>query len=150
MEYLSAPYLIEPQSLFGMNTRYAASYTADTAVSLFIIQKNFVFEELAKHSIFRLNLINLISNKMQSTYTRLWCTTPDGIAKRIAYFILTHIEMPGGEKRIKIKTTELARILNESRYAVSAALNQMQHDGLLEVQRGIIVVYDATRLLPSK
>jgi CRP-like cAMP-binding protein len=150
MEYMSAPYLIEPQALFGMNTRYAASYTADTKVSLFIIRKNFVFEELAKHSIFRLNLINLISSKMQSTYTRLWSTMPDGVAARITHFILTHIEVPGGEKRIKIKVTELARILCETRYAVATALSQMQQAGLLEIENGIIVVYDATRLLPSK
>jgi CRP-like cAMP-binding protein len=150
MEYLSAPYLIEPQALFGINTRYAASYSAETPVSLFIISKNVVFVELAKHSIFRLNLINLISTRMQSTYSRLWQSIPESVAARIGHFILTHVEMPTGEKRIKIKMTELARILNEPRYVISAALNQMQRTGLLDLRRGLIIVNDVSGLLTTK
>jgi CRP-like cAMP-binding protein len=150
MESISAPYLIEPQSLFGKSTRYVASYTAGTEVGLFIVSKMFVFDELAKHPIFRLNLINLICSKTQYSYTRLWRTLPDGVAARIAHFILTHIETPTGEKRIKIKITELARIVNESRYAVSTALFQMEQAGLLEMRGGLIIVRDVTGLLPSK
>lgn len=62
-EYLSAPYLIEPQSMFGMNTCYVSNYRAHTEVHTVSINKAFVMEELFRYEIFRLNYMNIISNR---------------------------------------------------------------------------------------
>ena len=42
IEQMEAPYLIEPQSLFGMNTNYASSYIAHTEAHTISISKAFV------------------------------------------------------------------------------------------------------------
>lgn len=146
-EYLQAPLLIEPQSMFGMNTAYVSTYLAHDEVHTVSISKAFVMNELFKYEIFRLNYMNVISNRAQSLNTRLWCKTEYSLEKRISSFILNHIERPVGEKLLKIKMEELALIVNDTRMGVSKALNGMQEEGLLELHRGEIMIPDAGKLI---
>ena len=148
IEQIEAPYLIEPQSLFGMNTNYASSYVAHTEVHTVCISKAFVLSDLFRYDIFRLNYMNIISNRAQTCYNRLWTKVPEKLEARIADFILSHIERPSGEKILKIKMEELANAINDTRLGVSKALNGMQEDGLLELHRGEIVIPDIERLIP--
>jgi CRP-like cAMP-binding protein len=145
-EHFDAPYVVEVQALLGLNTVYASTYTAASTVSVFIVSKDFVMKELGKHPIFRLNYMNLLSSRSQSLYGRLWRTCPDDMEGRIRCFILSHVEQASGQKRIKIKMVQLARILNDTRQNVSKALNAMQLEGLLTLHRGEIVVPDVSKL----
>ena len=48
-EYFQAPYLIEPQSLFGMNTSYVSTHIARTEVNTVTISKAFVMNDLFRY-----------------------------------------------------------------------------------------------------
>ena len=146
-EYYQAPYVIEPQSLFGMNTSYVSTHTAQTETHTVSISKAFAMSELFRYDIFRLNYMNIISNRAQSLNNRLWAKTADNLEKRIGNFILTHTERPSGRKILKIKMEELAQVVNDTRMGVSRALNGMQEKGLLELRRGEIMIPDAEKLL---
>ena len=104
--------------------------------------------DLFRYEIFRLNYMNIISNRAQTCYNRLWTKVPEKLEARIADFILSHIERSSGEKILKIKMEELANAINDTRLGVSKALNGMQEDGLLELHRGEIVIPDIERLVP--
>ncbi|MDE6348005.1 MAG: Crp/Fnr family transcriptional regulator [Bacteroides sp.] len=145
-EYLQAPYVIEPQSLFGMSTSYVSTYAAQTETHTVSISKAFVMNELFKYDIFRLNYLNIISNRAQSLNNRLWTQAADNLEKRIGNFILTHTERPTGRKILKIKMEELAQVVNDTRMGVSKALNSMQEKGLLELHRGEMIIPDAGKL----
>lgn len=147
LEYNPAPYLIEPQSMFGMNTNYVATYIASTELHTVSIEKSFVLNELFRYDIFRLNFINIISNRAQQLNTRLWSEAGNSVEKRICFFILNHIERPSGEKILKIKMEELGRIVNENRITISKALNSLQEQGLLKLHRGEIVIPQAEKLI---
>ena len=138
-EYFQAPYVIEPQSLFGMSTSYVSAYTAQTETHTVSISKAFVMSELFKYDIFRLNYMNIISNRAQSLNSRLWAESTDNLEKRI--------ERPSGRKILKIKMEELAQVVNDTRMGVSRALNSMQEKGLLELHRGEMMIPDAEKLL---
>ncbi len=146
-EYFQAPCLIEPQSLFGMNTSYVSTHIARTEVNAVTIGKAFVMNDLFRYEIFRLNYMNVISNRAQTCYSRLWTKVPDGLEEHIADFILSHIERPSGRKILKIKMEELADVINDTRMSVSKALNGMQEKGLLTLHRGEIVIPDAEKLI---
>lgn len=145
-EFFQAPYLIEPQALFGMNTFYVSTYVARTEVHTVTISKAFVMNELFKYEIFRLNYMNIISNRAQMCYNRLWSKVSEKLEARIANFILSHVERPTGEKILKVKMEELAEAINDTRLSVSKALNGMQEAGLLKLHRGEIVITDAEKL----
>ena len=146
-EYFPAPFLIEAHSIFGMKTHYASTYRARTEVHTVSISKAFVVKELFNYEIFRLNYMNIISNRAQSLNSRLWAESTDNLEKRIGNFILTHIERPSGRKILKIKMEELAQVVNDTRMGVSRALNSMQEKGLLELHRGEMMIPDAEKLL---
>lgn len=146
-EYFQAPFLIEPQSLFGMNTSYVATYTTQTEANTVSINKAFVMNELFKYDIFRLNYMNIVSNRAQNLNNRIWIKTADGLEKQIGNFILTHIDRPIGKKILKIKMEELAQIVNDTRMGVSKALNSMQEKGVIELHRGEILIPDAEKLI---
>lgn len=146
-EYFQAPYLIEPQSMFGMNTNYVSTYIANDEVHTVKISKAFVLNELFKYDIFRLNYMNVISNRAQNLNSRIWNNTEDKLDKRIFNFILQHVERPVGEKCLKIKMEDLARIVNDTRAGISKVLNEMQKNKLLELHRGEIIIPAAEKLL---
>lgn len=149
-EYFAGPYLIEPHSLFGMKTSYAATYRAKTEVHTVSIGKAFVMKELFGYEIFRLNYMNMVSNRAQMLHGRLWETTDGHLEAHIARFILNHAERPSGRKALKIKMEELAEMVNDTRSGVSKALNNLQAEGLVELHRGEIIIPDAGKLMAAK
>ncbi len=150
IEYLQAPCLFEAQSLFGMSTTYVSTYAAEGEVHTVSIDKRFVLDELLKYEIFRLNYINLISNRTQILNARLWEPIPDSQEERISRFILHHCERYAGTKVLKIKMEKLAQFMNETRLSISKTLNSMQDKGLLELHRGEIVIPEASLLICAR
>lgn len=146
VEQMPAPYLIEPQSLFGMNTTYTSTYVTHTQVHTVGISKSFVLSDLFKYEIFRLNYMNIISNRSQNLYARLWEEPTSDLKNKIGRFLLQHFEKPQGRKVFKVKMEDLARCLDDTRLNVSKALNEMQDNGLIELRRKEILIPDAQRL----
>ena len=147
IEYFQAPYLIEPQSMFGMQTEFFSKYVAHTDVSMVTISKSCVLNELFNYEIFRLNYLNIISNYAQTQNNHLWDPMPDTLEERIRHFIRTHLKRRTGEKIFKIKMEDLAGIVNDTRSNVSKVLNNMQNEGLIELHRGEMAIPDVEKLL---
>ncbi|MGN0048763.1 MAG: Crp/Fnr family transcriptional regulator [Bacteroides sp.] len=148
-EYFQAPYLIEPQSLFGMETHYVATYHSCGEAHTVTIDKSFAMNELFKYDIFCLNYLNILSNRAQVLNRRVWnhnyhCISSE---ERILRFIRLHLERPSaGRKEIKIRMEDLAQIVNDTRTGISKTLNNMQAQGKIELRRGEIIIPDAALL----
>ena len=147
IETFSAPYLIEPQSLYGLQTIYVSTTRAVSEVATVRIDKPTIARELFKYEIFRLNYQNVISGRAQSLQRRLWQAPAGSLRNRFIHFLLMHFERPSGRKVVKIKMEDLAQILNETRLNVSRVLNQMQDEGLLSLHRGGIEIPEASLLV---
>ena len=149
-EFYNAPNVIEPYSLFGMNTNYVATYTTQTDTDLVTISKSFVLSELNKYEIFRLNYLNIISNRSQVLYDRLWNLIAEDSDTRIVNFILSHSEKLSGKKILKIKMDDFAKILGDTRLTISKALNEMQEKGLVILHRKEIEIPEVEKLVNYK
>ena len=123
IEQMEAPYLLEPQSLFGMNTHYTSAYVAHT------------------------DYMNIVSNRAQNLYSRLWEEPTQDLTEKIIRFFLLHCEKIQGEKIFKMKMDDLARYLDDTRLNTSKALNELQDKGLLELRRKEILIPDAQKLV---
>ena len=146
-EYFQAPYLIEPQSLFGIKTNYVSRHVAHTNVNMISLSKPFVTNELFKYEIFRLNYLNMVSSYGQNMNEGLWSAAPDCLEERVYHFINTHIRRKQGEKLLKIKMEDLALIVNDTRTNVSRFLNDLQNNGFIELHRGEIFIFNVEELL---
>lgn len=147
IEQMEAPYLIEPQALFGMNTHYCSSYIAHAEVHTVSISKVFVLSDLFNYEIFRLNYMNIVSNRAQNLYSRLWEEPVPDLKDKIIRFFLLHFEKAQGEKIFKVKMDDLARYLDDTRLNTSKALNELQDKGLIELRRKEILISDAQKLI---
>lgn len=145
-EIFGSPFVIEPYSLFGMHTHYTATYKAREEVNTVSIDKSFVLSELNNYEIFRLNYLNILSNRAQVAYEKLWNCHIGNIQDKILNFLLVRSMKPEGEKVLKIKMEDLAVMIDETRINVSKALNEMQEKGLAYLSRKEISIPSLEKL----
>lgn len=146
-EEICAPYAIEPYSLFGQDTTFKRKYTAKGDCTILVIDKQYLFSEFTKYEIFTINLLNLISRRVQMQSYAIWNYTPKSIKGRIVQFIGMRCNSINGRKSIQIKMERLASILCETRLNVSKALNELQDAGYIELHRKEIIVPSLKRLI---
>lgn len=139
-EIIKEPIVIEPQSLFGMQPIYTASYMAHTQVSILMIDKSFIFSELSNHEIFRINYLNILSNRSQVSYQKLWNMHIGTINEKFVNFIAMRCQLPGGEKILQTTMEDLAFLINETRINLSRLLNDLQDKGLVQLKRKEILI----------
>ncbi|MCK9159851.1 MAG: Crp/Fnr family transcriptional regulator [Bacteroidaceae bacterium] len=147
IEKIKAPYVIEPYSLFGLRTQYRSSYISLTEASTICIPKNIIIGQLLNYPIFRLNFLNILSNRTQSVYNLLWINPKEEIEDIFAQFILTHSENFQGKKTLNIRIKDLALYLFRTRIKTSNALNHLQQLGLIEMHRREIIIPDINQLI---
>jgi len=145
-EQLAAPWLLQPEALFGLSPRYSCTATAATAVHFITLSKDEVLRLLDDFLIIRLNLLNLMATLAQRRTRQAWHRCPSTLRQRIARFLTDHCTYPAGHKSVSILMERLAQEINDSRLNVSRALNAMQTDGLLTLHRGRIEVPSLERL----
>lgn len=139
-ESVAAPYMLQPECVFGLHTHYTRTFIATKTCDTVEIDKNDLMRISDEFIIFRMNLINYISALSQKATRKLWHPTPADARSRIVYFIKQHCLSPTGPKTIRIKMTRLAQETGMGRRAVSEALNAMQDEKLLTFSRGIIEI----------
>jgi CRP-like cAMP-binding protein len=150
IERIEAPYLIEPQILFGMTQSFASSYVALTEVNIVTISKSAILSDLMGYDIFRLNYMNVISSRAQALQRKIWHERPEFLEDRILNFIYMRVDRPAGEKTLKIKMEDLAAYLDETRLNVSRALNNMQKLGIITLKRGEITIESLPRAIEMR
>lgn len=146
-ETINAPFLIEPYSMFGAVNKYTHSYVAKTPVTLFIIEKNYMYTELKKYDIFRMNLLNIISKKVQDLQFEHWNITGTSLRERMLMFVRNLSDTGTGERHIKIRMEVFAKILGETRLNVSKELNRLEDEGLIILKRSEVVIPDIERVV---
>lgn len=146
LEHLSAPWMIEPECLFGLHARYTKTVLAESDCQFLLLSKSEVLRLFDTFLTFRLNSLNLLSATAQQRAHRFWRRAPQTLEERIARFFIDHCIYPAGTKEFRILMTQLAEHLNDSRLDVSHSLNLMQQQGLVELHRGRIIVPSLERL----
>lgn len=139
-EWLSAPWLIQPERLFGAAPRHTQTVRTHTEVHLITLSKDEVLRLLDDFLIFRLNLLNLLSTQSQRLSRYPWRRMPLTLEERITRFLTDHAVYPAGRKELHILMSQLADEMGETRLNVSRTLNDLQRRGLVELHRGRIVV----------
>lgn len=146
-EKLTAPFVIEPYSLFGIKPFFQSTYNTINSADLISINKSFILSELNKYEIFRLNILNILSSRSQSAYDKLWNIHIGNTKEKIINFILLRCIRPDGEKNLNIKMEDFAHLINDTRINVSKTLNEMQEEGLVRLSRKEIFIPELKNLL---
>jgi len=146
-EQLHAPWLLQPEMLFGAQPRYTATFEAMTEAHFITLSKDEVLRLLDDFLIFRINLLNLTSTISQRRGHLPWRRSSQTLRQRIIRFLVDHSTYPAGHKVFYILMSQVASELNSQRLKVSHELNAMQDEGLLHLHRGRIEVPSLEQLL---
>lgn len=149
-ESISAPYMIQPERLFGMYQRYSSSFKTVTPCHFITIDKQEVMLLLETQMTFRINMLTLLTTDIQRMAHQPWRQVPQSLALRLTRFFIQHTLRPAGSKTFHITMVQLAEELNCKRRDVSIALNDMQDKELLTFSRGRINIPSLERLLMLK
>lgn len=145
-EDIEGPYIIEPQSLFGMHTNFKSSYFADKDVETLSIDKNYILSNLCKYEIFNLNYLNILSNRAQTVHNKLWNSHIGNTEEKIMNFLVYRCVTPFGKKTLLITMEDLADLIDDTRINVSRALNALQEKKFLVLSRKKIIINDLALL----
>lgn len=146
-ETIEEPGVIEPQSMFGIQTIYTANYITITPSKLLTIDKCFVLQELMNYEIFRLNYLNILSSRIQMANQKLWNARIGTMREKFINFIQARCQKPRGEKTLRITMKDLAFLTNEPTLKVSQMLNGLQKEGLIQLSRKEIYIPAFEKLL---
>lgn len=139
-EWLHAPLVLQPASLFGLTTRYTRDYLADGPVELFEVDKRTVRDVLFEYTTFRFNYLNLLSFQAQQMQRRAWRPLSPDLTCRFIDFLAARCERPAGRKELKVKMEHLADELDATRLNVSRMLNGLRRRGFVELRRERVVI----------
>ena len=146
-EQLPAPFMLQPEAIFGYNQRFTHTFKTLAECSFIIIDKEEILRLCEEFLVFRLNLLNILSTQAQKLLRQPWRRCPGSLSERIVRFLTQHCIYPAGAKTFHILMTQLADEVGDSRLDVSRALNRLQQDNLLQLHRGRIVIPQMERLL---
>lgn len=140
VEQMQAPYMLQPEALFGLTQRYTHTYIAATDVNFVTLAKEEVVRLMDQFLIFRLNLLGLYATQSQKQLRHPWRRHPKDLTERIVRFFTMHCIYPAGPKTFYILMNRLADEVGDSRLDVSRSLNDMQRRGVLILHRGRIEI----------
>jgi CRP-like cAMP-binding protein len=147
VEYIKAPYIVQPDRLFGLSQRYTSTFKAHSHCNFITIDKQEVLLLLETQLVFRLNLLNVMATESQRLHRRAWRSAPANLRERLVRYFFSRCNYPAGAKTFYVLMKQIANDVNDSRLDVSRALNDMQRDQQLTLHRGRIEIPLLERLL---
>lgn len=149
-EWFESPLVLQPERLFGLNTRYTKTFRAETEVQVFEVGKRAISDILFHYPTFRFNYLNIISTQVQQARRRLWQKRPATVCGRFAFFVADRSIRLAGRKELKIGMKQLAGELDATRLRVSKALNALEEEGFVKLSRKMIEMPSFEKLLQRK
>ena len=146
-ECIEAPYLLEPYSMFGRAGVYQRAYTAVTPCSFLMVDKQYIYTELGKYNICRMNLLNILSGRVQQLDNHIWSIDGMTLRQRIIRFISSLSDIQSGQKELVIKMNDLATLMDATRLNVSRELNALEALGFISLRRKEIIIHALENIL---
>lgn len=135
-EQVMAPYIHQPEHLFGWHQRYTRSLRAKGTCHVLRIKKGDIDHLVRQFQTIRFNLLNILCIRTQRHSRQAWRIRPESIEGKLGRWLEELSDHPSGAKTLHIKQVCLARLLGESRLNLSRCLHAMAKEGKLEMIRG--------------
>ncbi len=146
-ETVNAPAMIEVHSMSGFLPVFVKDYTSCGNVGVLRFDKQYLYSELYKYNICRMNLLNMLSGRIQTLESDLWKLRGGSLRERIVRLVAGLCDLSSGPKEVRVKMDDLSEILCETRLNVSRALNALADERKIVLRRGGFDVPSMERLV---
>ncbi len=135
------------ETLFGLRRSYCYSITALNAVNTFVVDKEGVTGRLLNYEVFRYNLLNMLTTRIQRCQQVLWLPEEDETERSFVLLCKRNFIYPAGTKTIEGGMVALARMMNRPRIHVSNMLNALEKRRLVSLGRKKIIIPSFEKLI---
>ena len=97
------------------------------------ISKAFVLSDLFRYDIFRLNYMNIVSNRAQKSLFPFMDEPTLDLKSKIIRFFFCHIAKTARGKDFQSKDGRFGALFDDTRLNISKTLNELQDNGLIGV-----------------
>lgn len=139
-ESMHAPWVMQPDCLFGLHNTYRYTVRSLVASQLVMLDKQSMCRLLMQYPAFQINFYNMLSTVAQHASSLLWLKRAETERERFIMFLHRRCLRPIGNKKLYIRMEDLAKELGTTRLRVSRMLLSMSQDGLLDYSRGVITI----------
>ncbi|MBR4297884.1 MAG: helix-turn-helix domain-containing protein [Bacteroidaceae bacterium] len=146
VEELDAPFVFQPESLFGVSPTWRYTLTPLSDAQLLLISKHDFLHHLMDFPTFRLSLLNYLCGLSDKSASRLLLPPSPDLRSSLLRFFEEHVMHKRGKKTFHVGMQHLADSLSVSRLSVSRCLRCLQEEGLIELGRQEITIPDFTLL----
>lgn len=146
VEHIAAPWIVQPECLFGLHNRYSHTVKALSETQVVVLSKQSVCRLLSLYPAFQINFYNALSTLAQHTVRLLWQTRRTTVEERFRVFMQRRSLRPFGLKQLHIRMEDLALELGTTRLRISQMLADMCKRELLSHTRGVITVPSLEKL----
>ena len=147
VEHFKALRSFGTETLFGMRQNYSYSITAVSEVKTFIVSKAGVINHLFNYEVFRYNLLNMLTTRIQRANQLLWLPEEEKVERSFVLLCKRNFMHPAGTKVIEGGMVSLARMMNRPRIHISNMLNSFAEQGLVSIGRKKLVIPYFEKLL---
>lgn len=150
VEELEAPFVFQPESLFGVSPMWNYTLTPLSDAQLLIITKHDLMTHLMDFPTYRLSFLNYLCAITDNSQIPLLQSPSYSLREHLVQFLAQRVMRQKGYKEFHIGMQLLADYLSTSRIAISRCLRQLQEEGLINVGRRNILVHEFSQLLNAK
>lgn len=145
-EFLEAPLVLEPQSMFGMSQKYKRTYICETACQTLTIDRGQFLGVMMNYPIVKANMLNLICNKLQRCDSKIAELTHENAYAKFRQLLEFYSLRPRGKKHLYATMEQLADMFCETRLNVSKMLKSLKDNGLIKQERKTFTIIDLEKL----
>ena len=135
IEDINPPQALAAAVLFGAGARYPVTVIANADSELLIINKDDYLKMMAADRRILSNYLTFICNKTQFLSGRLRFHSFHTIKGKLAHYLSSLPGAPTGRVVIDRTQQELSEYFGVTRPSLARALGEMEHDGLISVDR---------------
>lgn len=144
---LSAPEVIAPDHLFGLDTSYPFSAFALEDCGILQVEKQDYVSMLQSDNIFLFNILNYLSRNSQARKSQLLNMGNATVAERIVMLVSTFTSQKSKNITMTFRQRDLCRLLGARRPAFISAIEFLSEKGLIELPDNSTIVVTSRKAL---
>lgn len=144
---LSAPEVISPDYLFGLDTSYPFSVTAIEPCGILQVTKQDYISILRSDNVFLYNILNYLSRNSQSVKTQLLNVEHASVVERLALLVSIFTTQRSQNICLQYKQKDLCKLLGARRQAFIGAIDYLLEKELVEMSDNSNILVKDRKLL---
>ena len=146
-EIIDAPDVIGPECLFGIDTTYPFTVTAQGECGILQIDKADYINILQNDKLFIFNILNMLSRNHQKNIQAVLSLSSGSVAERLAFIVLSLTQRGSRELKVEFRQKDMCAMLGVQRTSLMNSLNTLAKQGVITFTTSEISVIDRELLL---